>query len=143
MLTFRRLSSILTVLLLAVALFGSRPRAQAPPARTRAAGAAQAAVRTGSALPTPMAEWGHNIGDDYFLADYKQLVAYWGKLAKQSPRIHVVEIGKSSEGRPMLMAIVTSPANYQKLAHYKSIASRLANAEGLTDEAARALAREG
>ena len=43
----------------------------------------------------------------------------------------------------MLMAIITSPANHQKLARYKTIASRLANAEGLTDEAARALAKEG
>ena len=43
----------------------------------------------------------------------------------------------------MLMAIITSPANYQKLARYKTIASRLANADGLTDEAARALAKEG
>ena len=35
----------------------------------------------------------------------------------------------------MLMAIITSPANYQKLARYKTISSRLANAEGLTDDA--------
>ncbi len=41
------------------------------------------------------------------------------------------------------MAIITSPANYAKLAQYKSIASRLANAEGLTDDQARALARDG
>ena len=90
-----------------------------------------------------MAEWGHNIGDDYFLANYQQLTAYWKKLEKESNRIHLVDIGKSSEGRTMLMAIITSPANYQNLAKYKSIASRLANAEGLTDDQARALARDG
>src|SRR5215510_1258476 len=85
-------------------------------------------------LTTPMEEWGHNIGDDYFLADYQQLTAYWKKLEKQSPRLKVVDIGKSSEGRTMLMAIITSPANHQKLAQYKSISARLANAEGLTDD---------
>ena len=74
-----------------------------------------------AALTTPMAEWGHNIGDDYFLANYQQLIAYWKKLEKESPRLHLVEIGKTSEGRPMLMAIITSPANYQKLERYKTI----------------------
>jgi hypothetical protein len=94
-------------------------------------------------LTTPMAEWGRNIGDDYFLINYQQLMAYWRKLAQQSNRIRLEEIGKTSEGRPMLMAIITSPGNHAKLARYKEISSQLANAEGLTDEQARALAKEG
>ena len=138
MVTSRRLAAVAPVLL-AVALFEGSPRAQVSTAPSPAA----APRRTPPRLTTPMAEWGHNIGDDYFLADYQQLIAYWKKLEKESPRLHVVEIGKSSEGRPMLMAIITSPANYQKLARYKTISSRLANAEGLTDDTARALAKEG
>ena len=70
-----------------------------------------------------MQEWGHNVGDDYFLANYQQLMAYWRKLEKESPRIQVEEIGKTSEGRPMLMAIITSPANHTKLARYKDISA--------------------
>src|SRR5262249_6280973 len=104
---------------------------------------AQAVRASASRLTAPLEEWGHNIGDDYFLADYRQLTAYWKKLAQQSPRLKLVDIGKSSEGRTMLMAIITSPANHQKLARYREIASRLANAEGLTDDQARTLAREG
>src|SRR5215472_14912790 len=96
-----------------------------------------------SALPTPMAEWKHNIGDDYFLVDYKQLTAYWTKLAKVSNRLHVVDIGKTAEGRPMLMAVITSPANYAKTDRYRDIARRLALAEGVSDPAAHALAKEG
>ncbi|MEO8075487.1 MAG: M14 metallopeptidase family protein [Acidobacteriota bacterium] len=138
MLTFRRLPAIL-VILLAVASVDGSPRAQSPSAPPRAAGSRPAAAR----LTTPIAEWGHNLGDDHFLVNYQQLISYWKKLENESPRVHVVDIGKSSEGRPMLMAIVTSPANYQRLAEYKRIASRLANAEGLTDDAARALARTG
>ena len=53
------------------------------------------------------------------------------------------EIGKTAEGRPQLMAIVTSPANHRQLARYKEISRRLALAEGLTDAQARALAKEG
>jgi hypothetical protein len=82
-------------------------------------------------------------GDDYFLANYSQLVEYWGQLAKESDRIRIVEIGKTSEGRTMIMAIITAPANFKKLDRYKEISQRLARAEGLTDEQAKALAAEG
>jgi len=41
------------------------------------------------------------------------------------------------------MATVTSPANYKNLARYKDISRRLSMAEGLTDDQARALAKEG
>src|SRR4029450_2107786 len=43
-------------------------------------------------LTTPKEEWGHNIGDDYFLANYQQLVAYWQKLEQQYTRLHVLDI---------------------------------------------------
>jgi hypothetical protein len=94
-------------------------------------------------LTSPKDEWGHNVGDDYFLANYQQLVAYWRKLEKESPRIHVMDIGMTSHNRPMLMAVITAPENYAKLARYKEISQRLANAEDLTEDQARALASEG
>jgi len=102
-------------------------------------------VRAGAQthITTPKEEFGANFGDDYFLANYKQISAYWHKLARESNRIILQEIGKTAEGRPHLMAIVTSPANQKKLARYKEISSELAHAEGLTDEQARALAKEG
>ena len=53
------------------------------------------------------------------------------------------EIGKTAEGRDAAMAIITSPENLKKLDRYKEISRRLALAEGLTDEQARALAAEG
>lgn len=94
-------------------------------------------------ITTPKEEFGANFGDDYFLANYKQISGYWRKLARESSRIVVQEIGKTAEGRPHLMAIVTSPENHKKLARLKEISARLANAEGLTDATARALAKEG
>ena len=94
-------------------------------------------------VTTPKEFLGFDAGDDYSLANYTQLTAYWGRLAQQSDRMKIVEIGKTAEGRPMIMAIVTSPANQKNLAHYQDIVRRLAHAEGLTDEQARALAAEG
>ena len=57
--------------------------------------------------------------------------------------MRLVEIGKTAEGRDQWMAIITRPANFTKLDRYKEISRRLALAEGLTDEQAHALAREG
>jgi hypothetical protein len=100
-------------------------------------------ARQASTITSPRAALGFDFGDDYQLATYTQLAAYWRQLDRESDRMVVEEIGQTSEGRPHLMAIVTSPANHARLAHYQSIAQRLAFAEGVTEDQARALAQEG
>ncbi len=94
-------------------------------------------------VTTPRQFFGFDIGEDYKLATYTQFAEYWRKLEHESTRMKVVDIGRTSEARPQLMAIVTSPDNFKRLDRYKEIARRLALAEGLTDDQARALAREG
>jgi hypothetical protein len=101
------------------------------------------ATRAQAHITSPKEQFGFNIGDDYKLANYTQLQQYWHKLDGESDRMKVVEIGKSAEGRPQLMAIISSPANMAKLDHYREISRKLATAEGLTDAEARALAKEG
>jgi len=44
----------------------------------------------------------YTVGDDYFLANYTQLLEYWNKLAKQSDRIKLVEIGLLGQFIPVL-----------------------------------------
>jgi hypothetical protein len=105
--------------------------------------AAAASAQTAQTVTTPKQQFGFNIGDDYQLATYTQFLEYWQKLDKESDRMKVVEIGKTAEGRPQLMAIITSPENHKRIDRYKQISRQLALAEGLTDEQARALAREG
>jgi hypothetical protein len=94
-------------------------------------------------ITTPKEHLGFNLGDDYCLANYQQLMSYWAKLEKQSDRLKVVNIGKTEEGRPQLMGVVTSPANHAKLDHFKKIARQLALAEGVNEATARKLAAEG
>jgi hypothetical protein len=96
-----------------------------------------------STITPPSAEFGANIGDDYFLATYSQLEAYWKRLARESDRLRLVDIGRTEEGRSQWMAIVSAPENLRRLDHYRDISRRLALAEGLTDAQARALAAEG
>jgi hypothetical protein len=94
-------------------------------------------------ITTPKEALGFNLGDDYCVANYGQLETYWKKLASESDRMKLVSIGKTAEGRDQYMAIITSPENQKNLEHYRQISERLARAEGLTDEQAHALAREG
>ena len=94
-------------------------------------------------ITSPKDFFGFNIGDDYKLATYTQFIDYWKKIDGESDRMMVQEIGKSAEGRPQLMAIITSPENFKLLERYKEISRKLALAEGLTDADARALAKEG
>jgi hypothetical protein len=104
---------------------------------------AQSTARPAAGITTPKAQFGFDIGDDYQLATYRQLVEYWRKLDAQSDRLSVVDIGRTAEGRPQLMAIVTAPENHKRLSRYQEITRRLTLAEGLTDVQARALAGEG
>ena len=81
------------------------------------------AVAASAQITSPKQEFGFDVGDDYQLINYTKSVAYWKKLDGQSDRMSVVDIGKTSEGRTMIMAIITSPRNLRKLARYKQIAA--------------------
>ena len=94
------------------------------------------------AIPSPKEQFGFAIGDDYQLANFTQTEAYLKKLAA-SPRVKLTSIGITEEGRNQYMMIVSSPENLKNLTRYKEIAQRMARAEDLTDEQARALADEG
>ncbi|CAN5197545.1 M14 family metallopeptidase [soil metagenome] len=105
--------------------------------------AATAPAAGAQAVTSPREAFGHDLGADYSLVDYRQLSEYWTTLARQSDRMRLERIGTTSEGRPMLMAILTAPENHPRLNHYQEIARRLALAEGMSETEARALAAEG
>ena len=82
------------------------------------------------------------------LATYQQIEQYFRKLAAAVPaRIKLVEMGKTTEGRAQVMGIISSEQNIRQLDRYKEISRSLALARRgdrlLTDDQARALAREG
>jgi hypothetical protein len=100
-------------------------------------------AQPGLKLTSPKEALGFNLGEDYKLANYTQLEAWWKKLATESDRMKLVDMGLTAEGRHQYMAIISSPENLTKLEHYRQISKRLALAEGLTDEEAHKLANEG
>src|SRR5260370_1624677 len=83
-------------------------------------------------ITTPKEALGFNLGDDYQVANYTQLEAYWKKLAAESSRLKLESIGKSEEGRDHWMPSITLPDNMTKLARYKEIAGKLAHAAGVS-----------
>jgi hypothetical protein len=86
---------------------------------------------------------GHTPGDDFYLADYEDTVRYFHALAAAAPdRMKMFTVGKSSEGRDIEIAVISSAANIAKLDETKQIAGRLAHATDLNDDSARELARK-
>ncbi len=99
-------------------------------------------IAVNAQLPTPKEHFGFNIGDDYHLATYTQAEAFFKKLAT-SDRTKLVDIGLTEEGRHQWQMIVSSPENIKKLDRYKEISTKMARAEGITDDQALAMAAEG
>jgi hypothetical protein len=115
----------LGALLLAVAIAAAVPSAQQ------------------AATPSPEKFFGFTMGADRKLANWDQLLEYYRVLDKGSDKMQVMELGKSSEGRPYIAIFISSPANLGKLDHYKQINARLADPRGLSEAEGRKLAAEG
>ena len=105
--------------------------------------APSAGVHAQQRVTTPEQEFGHEIGADYQLVNYTELYAYFQKLAGESDRMTVEDIGLTEEGRPQVMAVITSPANHANLDRYREISRRLAKTDGVSEDEARRLAQEG
>ena len=94
-------------------------------------------------VPAPDATFGFKPGADFKLATYDQSIDYFRKLAAASKYVRLVEAGKTSLGRTMYFALISTPKNLDQIDRYRQIAQRLAHPPGLTDASARELAREG
>ena len=94
-------------------------------------------------VPAPESVLGFKPGTDNKLATYDQSIAYLKVLAASSKSLKLVEAGKTTQGRTVYFALISDPKNLAKIDRYREIARRLAHPEGLTDEEARGLAREG
>lgn len=95
------------------------------------------------ALPTPEQFLGFQMGADRKLANWDRLLAYYQALAKASDRVKLVELGKSSEGRPFIALFISSPANLAKLEQYRQINARLGDPRGLSEADAKKLVADG
>jgi hypothetical protein len=96
-----------------------------------------------ASVPSPEQFFGFQMGADRKLANWDKLHEYYQALAKASNKLRLVELGKSSEGRPYLALFISSPANIAKLDHYKQLNARLADPRGVSEAEARTIVAEG
>lgn len=85
-------------------------------------------------IPTPGEHLGFEVGQDRMLAGWAQIEDYFLKLGKMSGRVKTLDIGKSTKGNSLLMAIISSPENLDKLEDYRVIQERLADPRTIEDE---------
>ena len=94
-------------------------------------------------VPTPESVLGFSVGADFHLASYDDSIAYYERLDAATDQLTLVHVGETSFGRPFYLALISSSDNLANLERYRKIAHRLAHPQGLTNDEARALAREG
>ena len=80
-------------------------------------------------VPTPESIFGFQVGADYKLADYDQMLDYYNQLDATSSRVQKIEIGKSVLGKPLLLLFISSEANLANLEKYRQINESIARAK--------------
>lgn len=85
-------------------------------------------------LPTPEEFAGFRMGEEGKLVRWEQIVDYLQQADRASDRIQVEELGKTTQGNPFLLVIVSSPRNLARLEEIKATQRRLAYPGELTDE---------
>ena len=85
-------------------------------------------------IPTPKDVLGYYIGAPYKLTYYADILKYYRALEKATPRVKVETIGKSDEGRDLVVVWVSSDANMKRLQQNRDALAKLADPRGLSQD---------
>ncbi|MCX6569119.1 MAG: M14 family zinc carboxypeptidase [Candidatus Aminicenantes bacterium] len=96
-------------------------------------------VPASDTVVSPTKYLGHVVGAAGELSSTADIYGYFRKLAETSPRVRVETIGKSEEGRDILLVAVADEAGIRDLARLKEATAALADPRKTTPEAAEAL----
>jgi hypothetical protein len=88
-------------------------------------------------VPMPKDILGYHVGQPQKLTYTKDLYRYYRALAAASPRVKVIEIGKTDEGRECLVVFIGSQDSLQNLEQYRQYLGQLADPRKLTDAQAK------
>ena len=106
--------------------------------------AALAAARPAAAqVPDPVAFFGHEVGADYKLINYSDMTRYFRAVEAASDRVQLVDIGPTSYGQRMVMAVITSKRNHARLERLREISYAMAHPGDVARADAEALSQEG
>ena len=82
---------------------------------------------------------GYHIGAPRKLTYYEDILKYYRALAAATPRVKVETIGKSDEGRELVVVWVSSDDNMKNLQQNRDNLARLADPRGVPDAAIKQL----
>ena len=94
-------------------------------------------------LPSPASQLGFEIGADRKLADWNAIIRYFNTLDHSSERVQMVELGKSTEGRPLVFAVITAPKNFARLDEILKIQRQLADPRRMPPDSLASYLRRG
>ncbi len=84
-------------------------------------------------IPTPFDVLGYHIGAPKTLTYYADILKYYRALAAASPRVHIETIGRSDEGRELVVVWVSSEENIRNLATNRANLAKIADPRGRSD----------
>lgn len=90
-------------------------------------------------VPSPKQVLGYHIGAPKKLTRTKDIYRYYRELAARSPRVKVIAIGKTDEGRECLVAFVSSEATIRALDAHKGYLGQLADPRRLGEREAQSV----
>lgn len=96
----------------------------------------------GQNLKSPEEFLGYKVGADYKIADYTTITKYFKHLSENSDKILYQDIGKTTLGKEMFMAILSSPENLKSIDKYKKIIQQLSDPRKINDADAMQLAKD-
>jgi hypothetical protein len=88
-------------------------------------------------IPSPKDVLGHHIGEPKKLTYYADILKYYRALAAASPRVKVISIGKSNEGRDLVVVFVGADESIRNLETYRGYLTQLADPRKITDAQAK------
>ena len=83
------------------------------------------APRTAGPIPAPASVIGFEPGTDRKLPTWKQITEYFTALDRASPRVSVRTLGRTTLGRPFLVAFISDPSTLANLERYRQIQRKL------------------
>ena len=94
-------------------------------------------------ISSPEEFFGFQMGSEKKIARWDKIVEYFLLLAKTSNRVKVLELGKSTEGNPFLLAIISSAENLRNMEKIREMCWRVAHPKGLSKEEAEDIIKNG
>ena len=77
---------------------------------------------------------GHKVGADYKLARWETIVGYFNHVSENSDRVNTRELGRTTEGRPFIIAEISSPDAMRDVSSHRENQRKIADPRLIQNE---------